>query len=106
MREAFEKRRDLVLQHLREIPGITCNTPQGAFYVFPEIKSFFEKSYNGKTIHTATELSMYLLEDAQVAVVTGEAFGDENCIRLSYAASETELIEAMKRIKQSLAKLS
>jgi len=106
MREAFLKRRDLVLQHLGKIPGVKCNVPQGAFYVFPEISSFFGKSYNGKTIKTATDLCMFLLEDALVALVTGEAFGDENCIRISYAASEAELTEAMKRIANSLSKLS
>lgn len=106
MREAFLKRRDLVLGLLKEIPGLKCNVPQGAFYVFPEVKSFFGKSFNGKTIHTAEELCLFLLEDAKVALVTGEAFGDADCIRISYAASEAELIEAMKRVKESLAKLN
>lgn len=106
MREAFLKRRDLVLKLLGEIPGVKCNVPQGAFYLFPEIKSFFGKSYSGKTINTATDLCMFLLEDGLLALVTGEAFGDDNCIRISYAASDAELIEAMKRMKNSLAKLN
>lgn len=106
MREAFLRRRDLVLGLLKEIPGLKCNVPQGAFYVFPEVKSFFGKSYNGKVINNAEELCLFLLEDAQVALVTGEAFGDGNCIRISYAASEAELMEAMKRVKTSLAKLN
>lgn len=106
MCEAFLKRRDLVLKLLGEIKGVKCNVPQGAFYVFPEVKSYFGKSHNGTTIKTAQDLCMYLLEDAHVALVTGEAFGDDNCIRISYAASEAELIEAMKRIKTSLEKLN
>lgn len=105
MREAFLRRRDLVLGLLKEIPGLKCNVPQGAFYVFPEVKSFFGKSFNGKKINTAEDLCLFLLEDAKVALVTGEAFGDANCIRISYAASEAELTEAMKRVKESLAKL-
>ena len=105
MREAFLKRRDLVLSYLNKITGLKTNLPQGAFYVFPEIKNFFGKSYKDKTIRTASDLCVFLLEDARVALVTGEAFGDANCIRISYAASEQELIVAMERIGQSLAKL-
>ena len=105
MREAFLKRRDLVLKLLSEISGLKSNVPQGAFYVFPEIKSFFGKSYDKFYIKTAEDLCMFLLEDALVALVTGEAFGDDNCIRISYAASEKELIASMQRIKISLAKL-
>jgi aspartate aminotransferase len=102
---AFEKRRNLVVEKLKDIPGIKTNLPKGAFYVFPDISSFFGKSYNGFTIHNATDLSMYLLSEALVAVVTGEAFGDNNCIRFSYATSEEILIEALNRIKTALAKL-
>lgn len=105
MIEAFRNRRDLVLKGLNEIEGIKTNLPEGAFYVFPDISYFFGKSYNGTTINTAEDLSMFLLNDALVAIVTGEAFGDKNCIRLSYAASEETLTEVLKRMKNSLAKL-
>lgn len=105
MREAFKNRRDLVLKMLGEIPGLKTNVPQGAFYVFPEVRSFFGKKYDKYTIANAEQLCLFLLEDAQVALVTGEAFGDPDCIRISYAASEKELIEAMKRIGNSLNKL-
>jgi aspartate aminotransferase len=106
MREAFLKRRDLVLSLLKDVPGLQCNVPTGAFYVFPVVSSFFGKSFNGKKINSAEELCLFLLEDAKVALVTGEAFGDENCVRISYATSEEELTEAMNRIKTSLSKLS
>lgn len=106
MVEAFKKRRDLVLGLMNEIEGVQTNVPEGAFYVFPNISSFFGKSYNGTTIKSATDLSLYLLDEALVALVTGEAFGDPNCIRLSYAASEEVLIEAIARIKKALDKLS
>lgn len=105
MREAFLRRRDLVLSILNTVPGLKCNVPTGAFYVFPEIKAFFGKSFNGTTIHTANDLCLFLLEDAKVALVTGEAFGDPDCVRISYATSEAELTEAMNRIKTSLSKL-
>ncbi len=106
MVDAFEKRRDLVLDLLKDIPGVKTNLPKGAFYVFPDISSFFGKSYNGTDIKNSTDLSMYLLSEALVAVVTGEAFGDNNCIRFSYATSEEVLIEALSRIKNALAKLN
>jgi aspartate aminotransferase len=106
MRQAFQKRRDLIVTLLKEIPGVKCNVPEGAFYVFPEINSYFGKSYNGKTINTAEDLSMYLLTESLVAVVTGEAFGDNNCIRLSYATSEELIIKAVDRIKNALQKLT
>jgi len=105
MREAFLKRRDLVLSLLKDVPGLKCNVPTGAFFVFPVVKSFFGKSFNGKKINNAEELCLFLLEDARVALVTGEAFGDPDCVRISYATSEAELTEAMNRIKVSLAKL-
>lgn len=105
MLEAFRKRRDLVLNLLNEIDGVKTNVPEGAFYVFPDISSFFGKSVDGRTINNATDLSLYLLDDALVALVTGEAFGDPNCIRLSYATSEDVLKEAIRRIKVSLEKL-
>ena len=106
MRDAFKKRRDLVYILLQDIPGIKTNLPQGAFYFFPDASSYFGKNFQGKTIETATDLCIYLLENAHVAIVTGEAFGDPNSIRISYAASEERLIEAMKRIKAALAELN
>jgi len=103
---AFNNRRKLVLSALNEMPGVNANVPVGAFYVFPEISSFFGKSYNGFTVHNADDMCLYLLSEALVALVTGDAFGDPNCIRISYAASEETLTEAMKRIKEALAKLN
>ncbi|MCC7454695.1 MAG: pyridoxal phosphate-dependent aminotransferase [Crocinitomix sp.] len=102
MVDAFEKRRDLVVGLLREIDGLKTNLPTGAFYVFPDVSSFFGKSANGRTVNNATELSMYLLDEALVALVSGEAFGDPNCIRLSYATSEEQLRKAIARIKTAL----
>ena len=106
MVEAFHKRRDLVLSLLGEIEGVKLNIPEGAFYVFPDITHFFGKSYGVHTINTATDLSLYLLDEALVALVTGEAFGAANCIRISYAASEEVLTEAIARIKTALEKLT
>jgi aspartate aminotransferase len=103
---AFHSRRDLVISALNTIKGVKTNLPEGAFYVFPDISYFIGKSYEGTTIKTAEDLAMFLLSDALVALVSGEAFGDPNCIRISYAASEETLTEAMKRIKSSLEKLS
>lgn len=102
MIDEFHKRRDLVLELLGEIKGFNLNVPEGAFYVFPDISSFFGKSINGTMINSASDFSLYLLEKANVATVTGEAFGNDNCIRISYAASEKELREAMARIKAVL----
>jgi len=106
MREQFRKRRDLVYGLLKDIPGIKVNLPDGAFYFFPDVTSFFGKSYNGKTVKDADELSIYLLEEAHVATVGGDSFGDTKSIRLSYAAAEDKLVEAMKRIKTALGKLN
>lgn len=105
MLAAFKSRRKLVLNALQAMPGVKVNEPQGAFYFFPDVSAFFGKAYNGKTIENATDLSLYLLEDALVALVTGDAFGDPNCIRISYATDETTLKEAMRRVAESLAKL-
>ncbi|WP_421807860.1 pyridoxal phosphate-dependent aminotransferase [Flagellimonas sp.] len=102
MIDKFHERRDLVLQLLGEIDGFNLNVPEGAFYVFPDISAFFGKSLNGVTINNASDFSLYLLEHANVATVTGEAFGNPNCIRISYAASENELKEAIARIKAVL----
>jgi aspartate aminotransferase len=105
MKKSFEKRRELVLSLMNEIPGIKLNFPKGAFYVFPDVSNYFGKSDGETVINNATDLTMYLLNKGLVALVTGEAFGDPNCIRLSYAASEEILIEAIKRIKETLALL-
>jgi aspartate aminotransferase len=101
---AFESRRELVLNALNAMPGVKCNRPGGAFYVFPDISSFFGKKSGEHIINTAEELCMYLL-DKGVALVSGEAFGDAHCMRISYAASEETLTEAMKRIASALAEL-
>ncbi|TFF39338.1 pyridoxal phosphate-dependent aminotransferase [Mucilaginibacter psychrotolerans] len=106
MREQFQKRRDIVYALLKEIPGVTVNLPEGAFYFFPNVTSFFGKSYNGKTITDSDSLSIYLLEEAHVATVGGDSFGDKKSIRISYAAAEDKLIEAVRRIKEALGKLA
>lgn len=105
MIQAFKGRRDLVLSKLNAIEGVKTNVPEGAFYVFPDVSSYFGKKYNEFEIHTAEDLCMYLLNDALVALVSGEAFGDKNCIRISYATSEEILAEALNRVKTSLEKL-
>ncbi|RKF04904.1 aspartate aminotransferase [Tenacibaculum lutimaris] len=102
MVDEFKNRRDLVLQLLGEIDGFKLNVPEGAFYIFPDISDFFGKTIRGKEIKDANDFSMLLLEEANVATVTGEAFGAPNCVRLSYAASELQLREAIKRIKEVL----
>jgi aspartate aminotransferase len=99
---AFQRRRDLVVKLLQDIPGIKINIPEGAFYVFPDISSFFGKTLRGKVIHNADDFSMYLLAEANVATVTGDAFGNPNCIRFSYATSEELLTEALRRIKEAV----
>lgn len=106
MVDAFHKRRDLVIGLLKEINGLKINVPQGAFYVFPDVSSFFGKKYGNHTINTAEDLTMYLLDEALVALVTGEAFGDGKCVRISYAASEDVLKQALGRIKTALDKLA
>ena len=100
---AFQKRRDLVVELARAIPGLKINSPEGAFYLFPDVSSYFGKTLRGKLINNADDLSMYLLSEANVATVTGDAFGNPNCIRFSYATSEDLLIEALRRIKQAVA---
>ena len=106
MRDEFKKRRDLVYGLLKEIDGVKVNLPDGAFYFFPDVTAFFGKSYNGRVIKDADELSLYLLEEGHVATVGGDSFGDTKSIRLSYAAAEDKLIEAVRRIKEALGKLS
>lgn len=103
MVEAFNKRRDLVVKLIQEIPGLKLNIPEGAFYVFPDVSSFFGKTLRGQYIKDANDFSMYLLSEANVATVTGSAFGNSDCIRLSYATSEELLTEALRRIKEVLA---
>ena len=98
MAAAYEKRRSLVYNLLKEIPGFEVNMPQGAFYFFPDVSTWFGKG----PIKNASDFCLYILEEAKVSLVTGEAFGDPNCIRLSYAASEEELREAISRIKKAL----
>lgn len=105
MRLAYARRRDLVIKGLQEIEGLVCNTPEGAFYAFPDISRFLGKQYAGKTIHTATDLCLYLLNEVHVSMVTGEAFGAPSCIRISYATSDEKLVEALKRIKKGLTQL-
>ncbi|MCH2196350.1 pyridoxal phosphate-dependent aminotransferase [Kordia sp.] len=102
MMDEFLKRRDIVLGLLKEIDGFNVNVPEGAFYIFPDISSFFGKTLRGKTINNATDFSLYLLDEALVATVTGDAFGNPNCIRISYAASEEELRKAIQQIKEAL----
>jgi aspartate aminotransferase len=105
MRDEFKKRRDLVLELMKDIPGLKTNVPDGAFYVYPEVSALFGKSYNGFTINNATDLSMFLLDVAHVALVPGAAFGDDKYIRFSYATSKDKLIEALKRMKDAISKL-
>ena len=105
MREAFRGRRDLILSLVKEIPGLKCNVPQGAFYIFPDVSSYFGTSTGDYSILNATDLAMYLLNEAHVGVVTGEAFGDPKCIRISYACSDDKIKLAIGRIKEALAKL-
>jgi aspartate aminotransferase len=105
MIDVFQKRRDLVYDLMSEIPNIKINKPEGAFYFFPDVSAYFGKSDGNTTIHNGSDLSMYLLQNELVAVVSGGAFGDDNCIRISYAASEDVLTKAIARIKNGLSKL-
>ena len=105
MREAFERRRNLVVELARQIPGLEINVPQGAFYLFPRVTSFIGKSYNGRTITSSGDLALYLLDEAHVATVDGQAFCLDGYIRLSYATSDDNIREAMRRIAEALGKL-
>lgn len=105
MRDAFLKRRDIVFELMKAIPGLKTNLPEGAFYFFPEVSYYFGKSYNNTRIKNGTDLSLFLLEEANVALVPGAAFGDDNYIRFSYATSEKNLTEALRRMKEALQKL-
>jgi aspartate aminotransferase len=102
MVEAFKNRRELVYKLLSEIPGFKVNNPEGAFYFFPDVSYYFGKTIKGKLIHNADDFAMFLLSEANVATVTGDAFGNPECIRLSYATSEELLVEACKRIKEAV----
>lgn len=105
MRKAFERRRNLIVELAKNIPGLEVNVPEGAFYIFPKCSSFFGKSNGEKTINNSTDFALYLLEEAHVATVGGDAFGDKECFRMSYATSDENIKEAMRRIKEILAKL-
>jgi aspartate aminotransferase len=105
MRQAFLRRRDLICNLLSGIEGLKVSKPEGAFYVMPEITSFFGKSYNGVTINNSDDMAMYLLDQARVAAVGGNAFGSPECIRISYATSDEKITEAIRRIKEALGKL-
>jgi aspartate aminotransferase len=106
MNKAFKRRRDLVLGHLKDIEGVRCSVPEGAFYVFPDMSAYFGKSVEGKEIKDSGDLCMYLLESGHIATVPGAAFGAPDCIRISFANSDENLEEAMKRLKDALSKLS
>lgn len=105
MRKAFERRKDLIVKLAKEIPGLEVNDPHGAFYLFPKCSSFFGKSCGDTVINTSTDLAIYLLEKGHVATVAGDAFGSPECFRMSYATSDENIVEAMRRIKECLASL-
>ena len=105
MRKAFERRRDLIVKLAKEVPGLEVNRPAGAFYLFPKFSSYFGKSDGQRTIHNADEMAMYLQEEGHVACVGGTSFGAPECLRMSYATSDENIVEAIKRIKEALAKL-
>lgn len=105
MRQAFERRKNLIVELAKDIPGLEVNNPQGAFYLFPKCSSFFGKEYNGQKINTSTDLTLFILEQAHVATVAGDAFGSPECFRMSYATSDENICEAMRRIKDALALL-
>ena len=102
MIDEFHKRRDLILGLMAEIPGFKLNVPEGAFYVFPDVSDYFGRTIQGVKIENANDFALFLLDKANVATVTGEAFGNNDCIRISYAASESEIKEAMSRIKAAV----
>ncbi|MDZ7847592.1 MAG: pyridoxal phosphate-dependent aminotransferase [Owenweeksia sp.] len=105
MRDAFKKRRDLVLELLKEVPGFKTNLPQGAFYIFPNVAELYGKSFEDRKIRNSSDLCMYLIEEGRVGLVPGDAFGSPECLRISYATSEDQLTEAIKRIKEAILKL-
>ena len=105
MRQAFERRKELIVRLAREIPGLEVHAPHGAFYLFPQCSSYFGKRFGDKVIENSTDFALYLLEHAHVATVGGDAFGSPRCFRMSYATSDENIVEAMRRIKEALAKL-
>ena len=105
MRKGFERRRDLIVSLAKEIPGFEVNVPDGAFYLFPRINSYFGKTDGKRTINNSTDFAMYLLEVGHVATVGGDAFGEPDGFRMSYATSDDNIREALRRIKEALAKL-
>lgn len=105
MRDAFLKRRDLVFELMKDIPGLKTNLPEGAFYFYPDVTYYFGKAHKGHSVNNGTDLSLYLLEEANVALVPGAAFGNDNYVRFSYATGEDNLKEALKRMKNALAQL-
>jgi aspartate aminotransferase len=106
MKEAYLRRRDLIINLLKEVPGVIVNKPQGAFYIFPDVSSYFGKSYNGTVINTSNDLAMFILNNAYVSTVGGDSFAAPKNIRISFAASDENITEAIRRIKEVLAKLS
>ena len=106
MKEAFLERRNFMLRELRNIKGIKINEPKGAFYLFPDVSELFGQHFDGKTVNNADDICLFLLEEAKVALVTGNAFGSPNCIRISYAASMEQLKEAVYRIKSAISQLN
>ncbi len=102
MNQAFKRRKDLVVKLVREIPGVKVYDPDGAFYVFPQVNAYYGKSFNGTRINNSSDLCLYLLEHAHIATVPGDAFGDDTCIRISFATSDEKLVEAMKWMKDAL----
>ena len=105
MRKAFERRKNLIVKLAKEIPGLEVNHPEGAFYLFPKCSSYFGKKDGDRVINNSSDFAMYLLEVGHVATVGGDAFGSPECFRMSYATSDENIIEAMKRIKETLARL-
>jgi aspartate aminotransferase len=105
MRQAFERRKNLIVKLAREIPGFEVNDPEGAFYIFPKVSSLYGKSYGDRKINDSMDLALYLLEVGHVACVGGKAFGDDDCIRMSYATSEDNICEAFRRIAEAVKKL-
>ena len=105
MRQAFERRKNLIVKLAKEIPGLEVNNPEGAFYLFPKCSSYFGKKDGERVINNSTDFAMYLLEVGHVATVGGDAFGSPECFRMSYATSDENIVEAMKRIKDTLARL-
>ena len=105
MRQAFERRKNLIVKLAKDIPGLEVNDPQGAFYLFPKCSSYFGKTDGTRTINNSTDFAMYLLEVGHVATVGGDAFGSPECFRMSYATSDENIVESMRRIKEVLSKL-